>query len=88
MTQVEPQGRKATREVAMNWTHGFSWLLGLKARRAEGRPGETDHADMGTAFGLDASIGPSDELPTMAAGALPAQSLLPWEHRLTRRSSL
>ena len=72
----------------MNWANGLSWLSALNARLAERRASEPDHADMGTAFGLDASFGPADEPPRMALGALPAPSSLPWEHRLTRRSSL
>ena len=71
----------------MNLIPGFGWLKAVTTRRIAANP-SPDPGDMGTAFGLDASIGPSDELPTMAAGELPAQSLLPWERRLTRRSSL
>lgn len=70
----------------MNWANGLSWLSALKAKRAERRSTELDHADMGTAFGLDASFGPADE--SVSRGGLPAQVPPPWEHRLTRRSSL
>lgn len=73
---------------AMNWAKGLSWWSALRARGAEQSVAEHDHGDMGTAFGLDASLGPIDESPAMASGALPAPSPLPWEHRLTRRSSL
>ena len=72
----------------MNWANGLSWWSALNARRDERRSGEPDCADMGTAFGLDASFGPVDEPPPMLRGALPAPSSLPWEHRLTRRSNL
>ena len=72
----------------MNWAKGFSWWSALCARRAEQSVAEHDHGDMGTAFGLDASLGPIDESPPMARDAFPAPSPLPWEHRLTRRSSL
>ena len=72
----------------MNWAKGLSWWSVLRARRAEQRAVERDHGDMGTAFGLDASFGPIDDQPPMVRGAMPAPSSLPWEHRLTRRSSL
>ena len=72
----------------MNWANGLAWVSALKAKRAERRSSESDHADMGTAFGLDASFGPVDEPPPMALGALAEPSSLPWEHRLTRRSGL
>ncbi len=49
--------------------------------------GQTDYADMGTAFGLDATVtlepnGPG-QTPVSPADAAP-----PWEHRLTRRTGL
>lgn len=72
----------------MNWAKGLSWWSALRARRVEQRLAERDHGDMGTAFGLDASYGPIDEQPPMARGVTSAPSSLPWEHRLTRRSSL
>jgi hypothetical protein len=43
---------------------------------------------MGTAFGLDASFGPAGDEPTPAGNGASCASSLPWEHRLTRRSSL
>jgi len=70
----------------MNWSTGLSWLSALKARRAERRSNELDRADMGTAFGLDASFGPADD--SVPRGPVPPQVPPPWEHRLTRRSSL
>jgi hypothetical protein len=47
-------------------------------------PGPTDYADMGTAFGLDATVTLDPGLaPQPSADAVP-----PWEHRLTRRNGL
>ena len=72
----------------MNWSSGLSWLAALKAPLAQQLPEEADCADMGTAFGLDASLGPlGDEWPA-AAGGRAAETSLPWEYRLTRRSGL
>lgn len=70
----------------MNWSSGFTWFSAWQARRAERRASGPDHGDMGTAFGLDASFGPVD--PPAAEGVSPSPSPPPWEHRLTRRSSL
>jgi hypothetical protein len=50
------------------------------ADSADGEP--TDYADMGTAFGLDATIAAD------AAAPAPPDAVPPWEHRLTRRSGL
>lgn len=66
----------------MNWSNRLSWLSALKVRPADGRSTEPDRADMGTAYGLDASFGPAE--PPAHENPLPP----PWEHRLTRRSSL
>jgi hypothetical protein len=73
----------------MNWSTGLSWLAALKAPAENRGAGEADCADMGTAFGLDASFGPAGDEPAMMGrdGALSASSL-PWEYRLTRRSGL
>ncbi|HEY9239467.1 MAG TPA: hypothetical protein VIP10_11560 [Burkholderiaceae bacterium] len=70
----------------MNWSTGFAWWTAVTSADAAGAR-EADPADMGTAFGLDASFGPVDAEPSppVAPGA-PAP--VPWEHRLTRRSSL
>ena len=47
----------------------------------------TDYADLGTAFGLDATVGGAPGLyPEPAAGQSPTE--LPWEYRLTRRTGL
>ena len=47
----------------------------------------TDYADLGTAFGLDASVASAaaSAADEPAAASAPAP---PWEHRLTRRSGL
>jgi len=49
---------------------------------------ETDQADMGTAFGLDASIAPPQALTPEEAAALEAAAQDPLQRRLTRRSGL
>ena len=72
----------------MNWSTGLSWLAALKPP-AEDRASGEDCADMGTAFGLDASFGPAGDGPTMMGrdgASLPCS--LPWEYRLTRRQGL
>ena len=67
----------------MNWSSGLSWLTTRAARR-EGRFDDTDRADMGTAFGLDASLEPpASEPPAQASQAAPEAS---WQRRLVRRS--
>lgn len=56
------------------------WWSAMRFRKTEPTP-DTDYADMGTAFGLDASIDPvqdSDEKPPGDAG--------PSTDRLNRRS--
>jgi len=71
----------------MNWSAGLSWLTVLGAPHRSDAA-DTDCADMGTAFGLDASLG----TPTMPETALDASSsstsAAPWESRLVRRSGL
>ena len=49
---------------------------------------ETDQADMGTAFGLDASIAPPQALTPEEAAALEAAAQDPLQRRLTRRNGL
>ena len=70
----------------MSSSSGLSWLK-LFAPRVDWLGVHTDRGDMGTAFGLDASIAPLDS--ELGAGA-PADAPVPapWEHRLTRRSGL
>jgi len=73
----------------MNWSTGLSWLAALKVPQSEPLCDEADCADMGTAFGLDASLGPAGDEPAATGdGASCPSSSLPWEHRLTRRSCL
>ena len=66
----------------MDWSSGLSWLSTLAARRAQ-RFAETDRGDMGTAFGLDASMVALDALP----GPQPLGQER-WERRVIRRSDL
>jgi hypothetical protein len=78
---------RVTREVAMSWS-GFGWWASLKAKREAKRAGEDDHADMGTAFGLDASLDTVIGEVSSSGGAAPRSAATPWEHRLIRRSNL
>ncbi|MEO7150539.1 MAG: hypothetical protein ABIX46_02335 [Burkholderiaceae bacterium] len=50
----------------------------------------TDYADLGTAFGLDASVASAIASSASASASVdPAASAAPpWEHRLTRRTGL
>ena len=68
----------------MNWSARFSWWAALRSQRAP-RSAETDRADMGTAFGLDASFESPATLPP--GHALPP-ALSSLESRLIRRSGL
>ena len=71
----------------MDWSAGISWLTALGARRRSDAA-DTDCADMGTAFGLDASFG-TPTMPETALDAAPtSSSTTPWESRLVRRSGL
>ena len=56
------------------------WWSSMGFRRAEHAP-DTDYADMGTAFGLDASFGPVEEVD-----AKPPGDEGPSTDRLNRRS--
>ena len=49
---------------------------------------EADPGDMGTAFGLDASLAPPQALTREEAAALEAAAQDPLQRRLTRRSGL
>lgn len=69
----------------MSWGTSLSWLAAFKPSHAT-TPHEADPAEMGTAFGLDASFGPAEPYPAPLPEAPTAP--LPWEHRLTRRSCL
>ena len=73
----------------MDWSARFSWLAALRAP-PELRFDETDRADMGTAFGLDASMEPdtSAAVPPPSGASAPADAATAWESRLIRRSGL
>ena len=79
----------------MNWSARFSWLMALRAGRETRattmhRDGETDMADMGTAFGLDASfdaVAPYACVPQRDASVPPSLASA-LESRLIRRSRL
>ncbi len=70
----------------MNWSTPLSWLSSTLKSSAPAAGGGADPADMGTAFGLDASFDALDADPPVAEAV--AASPLPWEHRLTRRAGL
>ena len=71
----------------MDWSARFAWLLALRAQR-EAEADAVDPAEMGTAFGLDASFdAPARSTPSWGH-TLPAGSEIPWESRLIRRSGL
>lgn len=70
----------------MSWESRFSWLAAFRSHASA--PHEDDPAEMGTAYGLDASFGPAEADPTPHPDAPAASPALPWEHRLTRRSCL
>ena len=63
---------------------GLNWLRAMRVRRVLARDKNApDPGDMGTAFGLDASMeAPGNEAP---AASLKIQGRLPWSQRLVRR---
>ncbi len=71
----------------MDWSTGLSWLAALKARRDE-HFAHTDRADMGTAYGLDASMLAADDSQPEMPEAPPEASAQPWGRRIVRRSGL
>ena len=79
----------------MNWSARFSWLMALRAgleTRATTMHHEcdADMADMGTAFGLDASfdaVAPYASVPQRDASVPPSMASA-LESRLIRRSRL
>ena len=79
----------------MNWSARFSWLMALRAgrqmRATTANPdSEADMADMGTAFGLDASfdaLGPYAGMSQRDASVPPSLASA-LESRLIRRSRL
>jgi hypothetical protein len=74
--------------MAMKQAGDLPWWAVFAMRRQQTFAETTDRADMGTAFGLDASFPAPSESPE-ADPATPADAASkPWEHRLTRRSGL
>ena len=71
----------------MDWSARFAWLAALGAWR-DPRSALADPADMGTAFGLDASFSASAPSTPSWGHTLPPGSDIPWESRLIRRSGL
>ena len=72
----------------MNWSTSLSWLSALKDSHAPPLE-EADPADMGTAFGLDASFSaPADPAPAELPAAEPHAATPAWDSRLIRRSGL
>ncbi|HZT56320.1 MAG TPA: hypothetical protein VFA35_08850 [Burkholderiaceae bacterium] len=72
----------------MNWAHGFSWLAALTAPRGEQHA--HDCAEMGTAFGLEASMDehPAGEPEPGCRAPAPASPAEAWQRRVVRRSGL
>lgn len=66
----------------MNLIPGFGWLKAVTTRRTVADPAP-DPGDMGTAFGLDASIESLTEARTAPAPLREARA--PWNQRLVRR---
>ncbi len=66
----------------MNLIPGFGWLRSVTSRRLPTRPA-SDPGDMGTAFGLDASIESMSALNPAPAPLPDART--PWSQRLVRR---
>jgi hypothetical protein len=67
----------------MNLFPGLNWLTAITARRTPtSDKGAPDPGDMGTAFGLDATMEPQ---PTPSADAPQAKTQLPWGQRVVRR---
>ncbi len=73
--------------VAMNKLSALPWWSAVGSHQPT-PPGDDDYADMGTAFGLDASLRPDGEAPGVAphdAADLPAPAPTPAD-RLNGRS--
>jgi hypothetical protein len=73
-------------EAVMDWSARFSWFSALRGQRSS-RSGEADCADMGTAFGLDASVD-AYAAPAPSERDMAPLSIPPLESRLIRRSGL
>lgn len=70
----------------MDWTAGARWLISLATRRPRRRRYGQDPADMGTAFGLDATT-TLEEQEISETAALAAAQRSRFERRLDRRST-
>lgn len=67
----------------MNLLPGLNWFRSVTTRRDAATHSTPDPGDMGTAFGLDASM---EALPRADPPEVPApQSGSPWSRRLVRR---
>ena len=66
----------------MNLIPGFGWLRSVATRRVPANP-TSDPGDMGTAFGLDASIESMAEQRPAPGPVNEART--PWSQRLVRR---
>ncbi len=72
----------------MDESSGLAWWTALRPR-PQTPPDADDRADMGTAFGLDASLAPAAaDTPAMPADPTAPTPAPPWEHRLVRRTGL
>jgi hypothetical protein len=73
----------------MNWTNGISWFSALRAVRVTRPANVFDNAEMGTAFGLEASMvePEGDDSPIWKSASTPAAAEV-WERRIVRRSGL
>ena len=67
----------------MDLTRGLSWLTSLGSRKAGPTVGH-EPADMGTAFGLDASLAEAFDAELPEAGSVSTEA--PTVDRLNRRS--
>lgn len=70
----------------MDWTAGARWLISLANRRPRHRREGHDPADMGTAFGLDATT-TLEEQQISETAALAAVKRSRFERRVDRRST-
>ncbi|MEO8151782.1 MAG: hypothetical protein ABI605_01845 [Rhizobacter sp.] len=69
----------------MNLLPGLTWLTAMATRRAPQGDDEPDPADMGTAFGLDASMAPEEPDARHATEASRPSVAAPPTDRLIRR---
>jgi len=65
----------------MNLLPGLTWLTSIASRRAQANEDRPDPADMGTAFGLDASMPPEPAAKSSKRQLTPQ----PPTNRLVRR---